>query len=62
MSRPSEACPVCGKPATGAFAPFCSKRCADIDLGRWLKGGYVIPAGPAPNPAENGPQDDPEKD
>ena len=29
------------------FAPFCSRRCADIDLGRWLKGGYVIPGAPA---------------
>jgi endogenous inhibitor of DNA gyrase (YacG/DUF329 family) len=26
------------------FRPFCSKRCADIDLGRWLKGSYAIPA------------------
>ena len=29
----------------GSGAPFCSRRCADIDLGRWLKGGYVIPGG-----------------
>lgn len=42
-SRP---CPICGKPALAAFRPFCSKRCADIDLGRWLKGGYVIPGEP----------------
>lgn len=39
----SKACPVCGKPVTGGHAPFCSKRCADVDLGRWLKGGYAIP-------------------
>jgi endogenous inhibitor of DNA gyrase (YacG/DUF329 family) len=50
MSDPSKtkakpACPVCGKPAMHRFAPFCSGRCADLDLGRWLKGGYVIPAG-----------------
>ncbi len=36
-------CPMCQKQAADAFKPFCSKRCADIDLGRWLKGGYVIP-------------------
>ena len=36
-------CAVCGKPQNEAFRPFCSKRCADIDLGRWLKGNYVIP-------------------
>jgi endogenous inhibitor of DNA gyrase (YacG/DUF329 family) len=34
------------------FAPFCSRRCADLDLGRWLKGGYVIPA--RPDDAEDG--------
>lgn len=40
-------CPICAKPATAPFAPFCSKRCADIDLGRWLKGGYAIPGAAA---------------
>ena len=40
-------CPICGKPGLTRFRPFCSKRCADIDLGRWLKGGYVIPGEPA---------------
>lgn len=46
MSTRSEggvACPVCGKPVAAHFKPFCSRRCADIDLGRWLKGGYAIP-------------------
>ncbi len=38
-------CPVCKQPPKPDFAPFCSRRCADIDLGRWLKGGYVIPGG-----------------
>lgn len=33
-------CPVCGKPGDLEYRPFCSKRCADIDLGRWLKEGY----------------------
>jgi endogenous inhibitor of DNA gyrase (YacG/DUF329 family) len=36
-------CPVCGKPRVQDYRPFCSKRCADVDLGRWLKGTYVIP-------------------
>jgi len=35
-------CPVCGKPANPRHQPFCSGRCADIDLGRWLKGNYRI--------------------
>jgi endogenous inhibitor of DNA gyrase (YacG/DUF329 family) len=61
MSAPE--CAVCGKPQEAAFRPFCSKRCADIDLGRWLKGGYAIPgasADPASpsNPSENEPDED----
>jgi len=36
-------CPICKKPPHKAAKPFCSKRCADIDLGRWLKGSYAIP-------------------
>jgi endogenous inhibitor of DNA gyrase (YacG/DUF329 family) len=47
MSPPDDAragvCAVCGKPQRPEFRPFCSKRCADVDLGRWLKGNYVIP-------------------
>ena len=39
-----EACPICKKPADAAYLPFCSKRCADVDLHRWLSGGYGIPA------------------
>jgi len=37
------ACPVCQQPAVARYKPFCSRRCADVDLGRWLKGRYVIP-------------------
>ena len=44
---PSRACPICRKPTANAYRPFCSKRCADIDLGRWLGEGYAIPAEPA---------------
>jgi endogenous inhibitor of DNA gyrase (YacG/DUF329 family) len=39
-------CPQCGKPAEARFAPFCSGRCQQIDLGRWLKGDFVIPGRP----------------
>jgi endogenous inhibitor of DNA gyrase (YacG/DUF329 family) len=37
-------CPICGKPPAEAVRPFCSRRCADVDLGRWLGGTYVLPA------------------
>ena len=37
-------CPICGKPAAADYRPFCSRRCADVDLGRWLTEGYRIPA------------------
>jgi uncharacterized protein len=40
----SKACPECGDEIAPEFRPFCSKRCADVDLGRWLTGGYAIPA------------------
>ena len=36
-------CPICGKPVAEGFQPFCSRRCADIDLNRWLSGVYAIP-------------------
>ena len=37
-------CPICGKPTVLEYRPFCSKRCADVDLNRWLSGSYAIPA------------------
>jgi endogenous inhibitor of DNA gyrase (YacG/DUF329 family) len=36
-------CPICGKPAVEASKPFCSERCRDVDLNRWLSGSYAIP-------------------
>jgi hypothetical protein len=67
----SRTCPICQRRlpegAEGArFAPFCSKRCADVDLGRWLTGSYAIPvasgedegesaSGPAQEDGESGP-------
>jgi uncharacterized protein len=38
-----QACPICGKPAEQRFRPFCSRRCADVDLNRWLSGVYAVP-------------------
>ncbi|MEM6676673.1 MAG: DNA gyrase inhibitor YacG [Pseudomonadota bacterium] len=43
----AEPCPICGRPAEPRFRPFCSKRCADVDLARWLNGSYAIPGEPA---------------
>lgn len=42
------ACPLCKKPSQADFRPFCSKRCADLDLSRWLNGVYAIPSEEAP--------------
>jgi uncharacterized protein len=39
-------CPICGKPASEANKPFCSPRCRDVDLNRWLSGSYTIPGRP----------------
>lgn len=39
-------CPICGKPPVERYHPFCSKRCADVDLNRWLSGSYAIPGRP----------------
>ena len=36
-------CPVCGRPTDPDYRPFCSRRCADVDLSRWLRGAYAIP-------------------
>jgi len=41
-------CPLCAKDVAAAYRPFCSKRCADIDLGRWLKESYRVPTNEAP--------------
>ena len=42
--RPRRPCPECGKPSARETYPFCSPRCKDVDLNRWLSGSYVIPA------------------
>jgi endogenous inhibitor of DNA gyrase (YacG/DUF329 family) len=47
-TKPSPKCPICGKPAAAEHRPFCSARCRQVDLGRWLSGDYVIPGAPVP--------------
>jgi endogenous inhibitor of DNA gyrase (YacG/DUF329 family) len=37
------ACPICRKPVIAEFRPFCSRRCADVDLHRWFSGVYAVP-------------------
>ena len=38
------ACPICEKPTEKAYKPFCSRRCADVDLAKWMGGAYAIPS------------------
>ena len=48
-------CPICRKPADPEFKPFCSRRCADLDLGKWMNDSYAIPGEPADVAEENPP-------
>lgn len=50
--RRQRKCPICGRPAEAATVPFCSRRCADEDLRRWLGGQYRVPADETPGPDE----------
>lgn len=54
MSKtPMPRCPQCDKDADRRYKPFCSKRCADLDLGHWLQGSYVLPGdSEIPDPLE----------
>jgi endogenous inhibitor of DNA gyrase (YacG/DUF329 family) len=45
-ARKAPRCPICGKPTVAEYRPFCSRRCANIDLGRWLGGRYAVPGEP----------------
>jgi endogenous inhibitor of DNA gyrase (YacG/DUF329 family) len=49
-------CPICGKPTSTGYRPFCSRRCADIDLGRWFNESYRVPQA-EPDDPEEGPHD-----
>ncbi len=51
-------CPACGKPEATEFGPFCSRRCADLDLGRWLNGEYRIPTDEKPSLDGEPPEED----
>ena len=56
--RPSP-CPICGKPSKLEFKPFCSARCADVDLNRWLSDAYRVPTSEEPEkPPEKSPEDE----
>ena len=46
-------CPICGKASLPDYRPFCSRRCADVDLGRWLTESYRIPADEAEDPSSD---------
>ena len=46
VSEPEPPCPICRRPQVERFRPFCSARCADVDLGRWLTDVYVVPVPP----------------
>jgi endogenous inhibitor of DNA gyrase (YacG/DUF329 family) len=52
--HPISRCPICNRPAVPASRPFCSPRCAEVDLGRWLTSQYVVPC-PAADPDDDPP-------
>jgi uncharacterized protein len=54
--RPKRLCPICGKPSQQKYHPFCSARCADVDLNRWLVGRYAVPAQEEPDPGDEQPE------
>ena len=60
-AAPPSACPICGKPAAAAYRPFCSKRCADVDLQRWFSGRYAIPLTEEEEAAEAAKEDEGER-
>lgn len=45
-------CPICGDESVTKYRPFCSKRCADIDLARWMNGSYAVPSAREEDPEE----------
>ncbi len=55
----AETCPICGRPsAEGRLHPFCSRRCADVDLGRWFTNVYAVPGPPDEETAEDVAEED----
>lgn len=55
-------CPICSKPSVAAYRPFCSRRCADVDLGRWLSGTYAVPVSAGPDDESEEPDDPRERE
>ena len=55
-ATPHGRCPICRRPGEEKYRPFCSKRCSDVDLARWLGGGYVV-AGSGADADEDGDDD-----
>lgn len=53
MTRAERRCPICGRPSDARYKPFCSTRCAHVDLSRWLNESYRIPARPDADEAES---------
>ena len=51
-------CPICGKPTAPEHRPFCSVRCADVDLHRWLAGRYAVPGESVPDAPDAGDEED----
>ena len=49
MRKTLKICNNCEKEALAAYSPFCSRRCSEIDLGRWLNESYAIPANDTPD-------------
>ena len=52
-------CPICGRPAELDHSPFCSRRCADVDLQRWFSGAYAVPGGKSEADEDSLPDRDP---
>ncbi len=57
--RKRRPCPLCEQPSKQKYHPFCSARCADIDLHKWLGGHYAIPASDPPDFEDDGSGSDP---
>ena len=52
-------CPICDRPAEGDSGPFCSRRCADLDLQRWFSGAYAVPGAKSEADEDSLPDGDP---
>jgi uncharacterized protein len=62
QTKPTRRCPICKAETVRAYQPFCSQRCANIDLGKWFADSYAIPGAPdddeAADPIKSGNDDD----